>query len=159
MYARSQIDLLKTALPSKRNESIDEILRGEIAAVEAYERVIVSLESDPEVYRLKLFKLDHENAVQYWKRQAVVSRKTPQGSSEIWGLVVDAFMGISSLIGEEAALRALKKGELHGIAIYERMLESEQLTTIQKDEIRNTFIPRQQRHIQSIEKMMNAHQK
>lgn len=132
------------------NEDLNEVLRGEISAVEAYTQVMEKIESAPESYRLRQFKLDHENAVKFWKKQAKIMGKIPSNSSSIWGKVVESFVGISKIVGEEQALKALKKGEEHGLSLYEDLLKSEQLTSFQKDEIKNSFIPRQKRHIESI---------
>lgn len=133
-----------------KNLDIDEIIRGEISAVEAYEQVMEKVKDDPEAYRLRQFKLDHQNAVQYWKKEEKISGKIPQMDSSVWGAAVEAFIGVSKLIGEETALRALKKGEEHGLTNYEKMLTSSRLTSYQKEEIRKTYIPRQKRHIESL---------
>lgn len=138
-------------------QDLDEILRGEIAAVEAYRQVEEKVKKDPEAYRLREFRNDHAEAVRYWTEQSTSSERRPEESSRIWGTVVEAFVGISKLIGEETALRALKKGEEHGLSNYKSMLESEGLTSAQKMEIRRTFIPRQEAHIESINALLNLH--
>jgi len=137
------------------NEDIDEILRGEISAADAYEQVQEKITDDPEAYRLMQFKLDHENAVQFWKKEAKVSGSRPVDSSSIWGAIVETFVGTSKLIGEETALKALKKGEEHGLSNYEKMLDSDKLTESQKECIEKTFIPRQKRHIETINAILN----
>ncbi len=139
-----------------KNSDIDEILRGEISAIEAYEQVMKKVDSDPEVYRLKEFKSDHEKAVDYWKQQARFLGKIPENTSSVWGTVVETFVGTSKLIGEKSALNALKKGEEHGLSNYEKMLKSDKLTSFQKNEVRNTFIPRQKKHIESINSIMKT---
>jgi hypothetical protein len=138
----------------QKNEDINEILRGEMSAVEAYRQVEKKVDDDPESYRLKQFRLDHENAIQYWKREAKEMGKIPEPSSSVWGLVVEAFVGASKLMGDDTALMALKRGEEHGLANYRAMLNSEMLTNRHKEEIRNTFIPRQRRHIESINALL-----
>lgn len=141
---------------SIRNDDIDEIIRGEISAVDAYEQVMDKVTEDPEAFRLNQFKLDHENAVQFWKKEARANGRVPETSSRVWGTVVEAFVGSSKLIGEETALKALRTGEEHGLSNYEKMLESDRLSNFQKSEIRNTFIPRQQRHIESINAILKT---
>ncbi len=138
-------------------QDLDEILRGEISAVEAYEQVEEKVRKDPEVYRLREFRNDHAQAVRYWTEQSSSSGMKPEESSSIWGTAVEAFVGLSKLVGEETALRALKKGEEHGLSNYKSMLESEGLTNAQKTEIRNRFIPRQEAHIESINALLKLH--
>lgn len=150
----------KTTRPlnsAARSGELDEILRGEISAVEAYEQVEAKVKSDPEAYRLREFRNDHSEAVRYWREQSASSGIKPEDSSSIWGTAVEAFVGLSKLVGEETALRALKKGEEHGLSNYKSMLESEGLTNSQKMQIRNTFIPRQQGHIESINAILKMH--
>lgn len=155
MYTRNNINSLNYFNPKGiKNAAIDEILRGEISAVEAYEQVMDKVKEDPELYRLRQFKLNHENAVQFWKKQARISGKIPAKKSSVWGSVVEAFVGISKLIGEDVALLALRKGEEHGLSLYDEMLKSNELSAFQKDEIRKVFLPRQQRHIESISALL-----
>lgn len=139
------------------NPSIDEILRGEISAVEAYEQVLEKIEKDPQAFRLERFLDQHNHAVNYWQRQAKREGKIPQKTSSVWGTVVEAFVGASKILGNESALKALKAGEEHGLSNYESMLSDDNLTPMQKREITQTFIPRQRQHIESIEAMMNLH--
>ncbi len=139
------------------SQDLDEILRGEISAVEAYRQVEEKVEGDSEAYRLREFRNDHAEAVRYWTEQSNSEQRDPEESSRVWGTVVEAFVGISKLIGEETALRALKKGEEHGLSNYKAMLESKGLTNAQKMEIRRTFIPRQEAHIESINALLNLH--
>lgn len=139
------------------NPTIDEILRGEISAVEAYNQVLEKIELDPEIIRLEQFRDQHLHAVNYWQRQAKREGKIPEKSSSVWGTVVEAFVGVSKLLGHDAALKALKAGEEHGLKNYEDLLEDRNLTPMQKREIEECFIPRQISHIESIEAILKTH--
>ena len=139
------------------NPSIDEILRGEISAVEAYNQVLEKVDNDPEILRLEEFRDQHLHAVNYWQRQAKREGKIPEKSSSVWGTVVEAFVGASKLLGNDTALKALKAGEEHGLKNYEKLLDDRNLTPMQKKEISESFIPRQQSHIDSINAIINTH--
>lgn len=139
------------------NPSIDEIIRGEISAVETYEQVLKEVENDPESLRLEKFLDQHAHAVNYWQRQVKRDGLIPESSSSIWGTAVEAFVGVSKLLGNTTALRALIAGEEHGLKNYQSMLEDENLTLMQKKEIRDTFIPRQRQHIETLESLINIH--
>lgn len=155
MYTNNNTDTFNSPEFGKvTNRDIDEILRGEISATDAYSQVLDIVDDSEEAYRLKQFRLDHENAISFWRKQARVTGKIPETSSKVWGEAVEAFVGVSKLLGEETALLALKKGEEHGLSHYENMLNSVLISDFQKDEIRNTFIPRQKRHIQKIEALI-----
>jgi len=139
----------------KTNQDIDEILRGEISAVEAYQQISEKVNSDPEASRIDQFAKHHASAVDFWKKQAKFHGYVPEQSSSVWGKAVEAFVGTSKLIGESTALKALKLGEEHGLKNYEKMLTSDELSAGQKLEIRNQFIPRQKRHIEGINAILN----
>lgn len=143
----NELNVLNT---EKSNPAIDEIIRGEISATEAYEQVMDKIKDYPEKKRLKEFYSDHDEAVTFWKSQSRIQGKVPEKSSSVWGTVVEAYVATSKLIGADAALKALKQGEEHGLSNYEKMLKSDGLTNLQKIEIRNKFIPRQKRHIESL---------
>ena len=133
-----------------RSEDIDEILRGEISAAEAYNQVIGKVKTDPEVKRLKEFNADHRDAVLYWRKQARLNGDIPEAESSIWGTAVEAFVGTSKLLGQKSALKALKTGEEHGRTNYQKMLKSNELSPDQKNKIREVFIPKQNNHIESL---------
>lgn len=136
------------------DHGINEILRGEISAQEAYTQVFDAIKEDPEVTRLEQLRADHDQAVQYWKNQAHTEMSYPKHSSGVWGAAVEAFVGASKLLGQKTALGALKKGEEHGLDDYKKMLDREDFTAVQKDAIRNHFIPCQQKHITDLNAMI-----
>ncbi len=136
------------------NDCINEILRGEISAQEAYDQVFEAIKDDPEVTRLDQLRADHSTAVEYWKNQAHSEMSYPEQTSGVWGTAVEAFVGASKLLGQKAALSALKKGEEHGLENYRKMLDREDLTPVQKNEIRNNFIPCQQEHITTLNSLI-----
>jgi hypothetical protein len=142
-----------------KNDDIYEILRGEVSARDSYEQVLEKVTKDPESNRLREFMSDHENAIIFWKEQIKVSGEIPKETSGIWGTVIEGFMGVSKILGADAALMALKKGEEHGLSTYTEMLKSEKISPFQKNEIRNIFIPRQMRHVESISAILKMHQK
>lgn len=137
------------------NESIDKILRGEFSAMESYEQLMEKVNDDPEIERLEQFRDDHKKAASFWKMQVKREGKVPENSSSIWGKVVETFVGASKLAGNTAALKAIKKGEEHGLSLYEDMLNSDDLTPSQKVKITQEFIPNQMKHIESINAIEN----
>jgi len=137
-----------------KNEKINEILRGEISAKESYRQVMEKVKSDPESHRLKEFLTDHKDAVSFWEAQAVGEFKQPQTDSGVWGKAVEAFVGTSKLLGDKNALKALKAGEEIGLKSYQNMLTDDQLSMSQKESIKTKFIPRQERHINSLNAMI-----
>ena len=75
------------------NKDIDEMLRGEISATQAYSQVLEDMKEEDELSRLTEFRLDHEHAIEFWRKQARLTGKIPEVSSGIWGEAVEAFVG------------------------------------------------------------------
>lgn len=140
-----------------KNESINEILRGEISALESYEQIFNKIDSDAEKTRLNEFKDEHLAAIDFWKNQAQLQGAVPDKDSGIWGKAVEAFVGTSKLFGNTTALMALKEGEEHGLNNYKDLLTRDDLTTLQKDQIKRQFIPMQEKHINSLSAMIKIH--
>lgn len=140
--------------PSQRNDELDEILRGEMSAVESYRQVMESLKKDPEVQRLRTFLDDHQKAVDFWRSQSIKENVLEEEDSGVWGKAVKAFVGTSKLFGSTSALAALREGEEYGLSEYKDLLHSDAMTMQQKEEIRKHFIPMQEKHIDSLNAMI-----
>lgn len=152
------IESLDTMTTNKvKNESINEILRGEISALESYEQIFSKIESDAEKKRLNEFRNEHLAAIDFWKNQAKMQGAVPDSDSGIWGKAVEAFVGTSKLFGNTTALKALKEGEEHGLNNYKDLLDRDDLTVLQKDQIKRQFIPVQEKHINSLNAMIKIH--
>jgi hypothetical protein len=136
------------------NQDINEILRGEVSATEAYDQVYENFQSDVDAHKLISMKEEHERAIQYWTTEAIDEGKIPELESSLWGSMVEIFIGASKIIGDNTALAALKRGEEHGLDNYEKMLDFSSLTKLQKRQILNVFIPRQKRHIEILDSMI-----
>lgn len=142
--------MAQNSKPMMKNDEVEEVIRGEISAAEAYEQVMESLKTDPESQRLQSFHEEHLKAVDYWKEQSVKENIYEEDGSGIWGTAVKGFVGVSKLFGSTSALAALREGEEYGLKLYKDLLKSENLTEDQKAQIRNHFIPTQEKHINSL---------
>ncbi len=137
------------------NFKMKRILDGELTAEKVYDKILEDRSDDPQAFRLKQFKLNHQNAASFWKKQAQISGSVKTDTPDVWNKAVEAFMGASNtILGEKNALKVVRKGEELALTTYEKMLSSDALSAFQKEEIRNTFIPRQKRHIESISAMI-----
>lgn len=142
------------AMPEIREvEQFAQLLRGEVSAMEAYTQVLDKIKS-AEARRLEEFLNDHRKAVTYWKSQVEKMNVDIPFSSGPWGDVVEAFVGSAKLFGNRAALKALQEGEEHGLSEYREALKHPDLPVAIKKQIKDTFIPNQERHINSIIAMM-----
>jgi hypothetical protein len=132
-------------------DRIFQILRGEIAAVEAYEHVLQRFSQEPGVTRLEEIKRHHEAAVTFWNHMLADRGIAPKRGSGPWGQVVKTFVDTAQLFGDTASLRALLAGESHGLSEYHELLMDSTVPPVLKDKVRETFIPLQEQHIELIE--------
>lgn len=137
--------------------SYNDIIRGEISAEEAYHQVLSGFEFLKGRQRLRDFLKDHHDASVFWKNEAKKEYEKPVDTTGLWGVVVESFVGASKMLGLESALDVLKKGEELGLRNYKSMLEIDELTTYQRDKVRDILIPRQKKHIETLSAMIKQY--
>ena len=76
--------------------------------------------------------------------------------SGAWGSWAKVVTGSAKMLGEKAALKALKEGEEHGLKQYKDALDSDDLPVEVRTVIKQDFIPSQQNHINIIDNLMKA---
>lgn len=138
-------------------DQMHSVLRGEIAAVETYQSVLETMVDDPAAVELYKTLEDHRNAVSFWKEQIQREGLEPDNSSGPWGTAALAVVAAAKLLGNVAALRALREGEEHGLTLYLELLTNDELTMDQRNYIRDVLIPQQRGHITALEEMKKVH--
>jgi len=104
-----------------------ELLRGELAAVETYEQALAAVNGAPLGTRLQLFHDEHVRAVAVLRGALAQYTTDMPTSSGPWGTFAKAIEGAAKLLGNTAAMRALKSGEEHGVKEYEQALENDDI--------------------------------
>lgn len=137
----------------QRTDALNQILRGEKSAVEAYEQVLEKINEDPEKIRLTEFLNTHRRNVEYWERQVMAEAMEPDSNSGPWGYVVQTFVGAAKLFGNTTTLTALKQGEEHGLNEYKTLIENPEIDEVDKRHVRNVIMPEIEKHLISIEAM------
>lgn len=137
---------------------LNELLKGEISAVETYRQALEKLSSDSAGAELKKFHAEHQNAVKTLEQQVVKLGGTPVASSGAWGVWAEAVTGTAKVFGKETALKALKEGEEHGVKEYQEVLENKNAPAEVKALVRSTLLPQQEAHIQALSKMISEKQ-
>lgn len=138
-------------------DPLQKILRGEIAAVEAYTKAIHLLKSDAEKQRLLHFLTDHENAVMYWKGEIEHKMIQSEDDSGIWGDFVNAILSTAKFFGNSVALETLRVGEQHGLDQYKDMLKNPHVGNVHKTIIKERFIPEIESHMTSLLALKKLH--
>lgn len=137
--------------------ALNQILRGELSAVEAYEQALEKIDDGAEAKRLNEFLTFHKTYAEYWRNQVESVTVKPDTSSGPWGYVVQAFVATAKLFGETSTLKALKAGEEHGVKEYQNLLEHPLVEEKDKRFIRDEVLPEIERHLNSIDAMMKLH--
>jgi uncharacterized protein (TIGR02284 family) len=134
---------------------LNSLLRGEMSAIETYRQAIEKLGDvqDPWVEELRAFQRDHRDAADALWHHVEQHGGKPSESSGPWGAFAKAVEGTAKLLGNTAALKALKEGEEHGLKDYEDALEDEHLPADCQALIRG-LIPKQRAHITTIDRLM-----
>lgn len=133
---------------------MDDLIRGEMAAVKSYTTVLGDMKAGPQKTKLEKIRANHENAVSKLKGFATAEVKDDTTSSGAWGAFASAWTKGGQLIGNETALKALSQGEEHGIDEYKEALEDKNIQPELKQMIRTQFIPTQQEHLKTIKSLM-----
>ncbi len=144
----------KNAMNANQPTQLDDLIRGEMAAVKSYDTVLKKVKDPKELEKLKAIRQDHVTAVEKLKTYANKDVKEDTDSAGPWGTFAKAYTGGAKLFGDETALKALKQGEEHGINEYQEALEDENIKPELKQTIRTQFLPKQKEHINTLKTFM-----
>ncbi|MES2596748.1 MAG: DUF2383 domain-containing protein [Verrucomicrobiota bacterium] len=125
----------------------NELLRGEISAVETYTQAIETFDDNRVDLELERIRDNHQQNVYELQKLANEMGAEPSTSSGVWGGFVQALEGAATLFGESPALRILQAGESHGISQYENALANEDVSPEFKILIRKTLMPHLSTHL------------
>ncbi len=139
------------------NTNINEILRGEISAVETYDSLLEKIKNSSRHFILKTIREEHFASIRYWRDEALNQGKFPQLDSALWGDMVMLFVEASKSISTKTAIGMILKGEEHGLKNYQSMLDAQFLTVDQKKKIKETFIPNQKDHIGALNSILRQY--
>jgi bacterioferritin (cytochrome b1) len=140
-------------------EQLNSLLRGEISAAETYKMAIDKIsESDRsranDCQCLRDMQEDHGRAAQRLRQRIRELGGEPSDSSGAWGVWAKTIEGTASLFGDNATLKALKEGEVHGLKDYKDAIDKVDATSASL--IDAEFIPSQRQHIALLEVMMSS---
>src|SRR6185369_7035955 len=99
-------------------DSLNELLRGEISAVETYRQAIEKLDGSPTRVQLEDCRRSHEERVRKLRDWVVRMGGEPAKDSGAWGAFARLIEGGAKAFGEKAAVSALEEGEDHGLKLY-----------------------------------------
>lgn len=140
-------------------DTIDKLLRDELAAKETYQQVLDKFREDASLGSadyLKPIYEDHKEAVASLQEQAIQLGGTPTEDSGIWGTWSEIVQGGANMLGQKTALKALQQGEKTGADDYEEALQDPDLPSEVRSLIETKLLPAQQSHMRTLDRLYDA---
>jgi Domain of unknown function (DUF2383) len=137
-------------------DTLNSLLRGEVAAVETYDQVIGKFDGQPQAIELHRIRDEHNEAAAVLRERVRHFGGDPAESSGAWGKFTAAITGTAKILGPVSALGALKQGEDYGIGQYETALTDPEIDTDCKDLIRYRLLPRCRSHVGDLDRIIDA---
>src|SRR4051794_3799727 len=144
---------MATATTSTITDTLNGLLRGELAATETYQQALAKVANEPGTEELRRIHREHREAANTLRQHVHMFGGKPDQDSGSWGTFAKAVEGSAKLFGNAAALKALKEGEEHGLKDYQDALDSGKLPADCIELIRG-FLPKQRQHIEAIDRLM-----
>jgi bacterioferritin (cytochrome b1) len=137
-------------------DDLNKLLRDELSAAETYRQALDKMRDDygqdGRYQDLMRMLHDHEQAAEQVRRQVLQLGGTPSNDSGAWGTWSNTVMGAARLLGDKAALKALKEGEESGIKDYRSVMD-------RVPEMAGVFSPivsQEQQHVRQLDRMIEA---
>jgi uncharacterized protein (TIGR02284 family) len=135
-------------------DTLNSLLRGELSAVETYDQALGKLGDTKGAVELRRIHSQHREAAAALRKHVEQHGGQPDKSSGAWGAFAKTVEGTAKLFGNDAALKALKEGEEHGISAYEKALEDRFLPADCATMIKTKLLPQVRAHIPVLDRLM-----
>jgi Domain of unknown function (DUF2383) len=133
--------------------SLNELLRGVLSAVETYNQVISSVDDSKLNLSLSQMRDEHQRVADTLETQIKSEAGIPSTGSGPWGIFAKAVTGGAKLIGTKASLEALTQGEKHGLSEYEEFIQKGGIDLSTREMVESNLIPLQNKHIRELEQL------
>lgn len=144
------------AIELAASEVIRELLRGELAAVETYEKALEQGFAEPIGATVRALHSDHVKAVYLLRERLEIYTDQEVTSSGAWGTFATTVEKAANLLGPGPALRVLQEGEQHGIRRYEEALEQPAVDAKTQLLIREQLLPQCRDHAETLTRLRNG---
>lgn len=103
-------------------EALNELLRGELAAVETYNQALTVLKESEARQDLRECQSSHQGRVLRLRAEILDRGGDPAETSGAWGLFANLVEKGAKVVGPGTAVSALEAGEDHGLKEYQQVL-------------------------------------
>jgi hypothetical protein len=132
---------------------LNSLLRGELSAVENYDRSLELFEQYPAAAKeLRRIRDEHVNSAAALRAVITAAGGQPAESSGPWGTVAAVVTRAAKLIGPDTTLADLERGEEQTVTAYREAL-AHPLPSAGAELIGQTLLPRGEAHVASLEKV------
>lgn len=141
------------ALPKPLMDSLLSQYRGELSAIEAYDRALQKFAGQTEEAELLRLREDHLGAV---RRLGAIIRQhggVEPESSGAWGSLAAGLESLASIVNDEVPLRVLHRGETVGYEGYAKLLSDPSLADDVVQELQ-ILLDHSQDHLGRLETML-----
>lgn len=139
---------------SNTTDALESLLRGEMSAVETYEKALTQVEGYAGGPQLRQLHADHTEAVGLLRDMLIRYQGETPTSSGPWGAFANTVQATANLFGDAAALKSLKEGEEHGIRSYEAALADADVAEDVKGMVR-ALLSRCQAHVPVLDALID----
>ena len=136
--------------------TLNRLLRGELAAVQTYALALEKVGEEPGAPALRAAMREHVEAVDALRDSIRSLGGEPTAGAGAWGVWTRFVGSASRLLGDNAAVKALREGEVLGLKDYEDALAEPTLDPSSRALIGERLMPRLQRHIRELERFIDG---
>ena len=111
------------AMSSNTVDTLNSLLRGEIAATETYQQAMAKVGGEVGVADLRRIHEEHREAANTLRQHVHTHGGQPDQGSGAWGSFAKLVEGGAKVFGAKSAIAALEEGEDHGRDDYKRELD------------------------------------
>ncbi|MBY0228169.1 MAG: PA2169 family four-helix-bundle protein [Gemmataceae bacterium] len=134
-------------------DTLNSLLRGELSAVETYQKAEQKFAGKPEITRLSAIRAEHQRAADRLREHVIKFGGEASTGSGTWGAFANTIAAAANLFGENSAMSALKQGEQHGIGSYEATLKKADLPAECRALV-NELLPKCREHSAALDSLM-----
>lgn len=138
-------------------DRLQSLLRGEIAAAETYNQVLEDRQDGEQPEQaLRELQRDHGRAIRFLTDQLDKLGVEAPAQSGVWGQFARLVEGGAKMLGDKAALAALREGERRGLDDYSDAVQAGNLPPDCRAYIEHELLPAQRRHIEKLDRLMQS---
>jgi len=136
-------------------ESVGGLIRDELAALEGYKQALGKMKG-AKVTELRRIENDHEKAAALLQEKLAERGIEPPTRSGARGSWTRFWESAAAVLGDTAVIKALKEGEEHDIAAYERVLDDDETPPDIRALIRKELLPQARAHIPVLDRFLSG---